>query len=165
MMVTKETIYTKDQSNKKLKVVREFDAPVENVWRAWTEKELLDQWWAPRPWKAVTTKMDFREGGRWLYYMQGPEGERHHCCVDYKTIIPNKRFTGDDAFCDENGKINTEFPTMHWIVDFKPAGSATRVEVEVEFDSEADLEKIVEMGFKEGFAAAHNNLDEVLAGM
>jgi uncharacterized protein YndB with AHSA1/START domain len=89
----RETIYTKDQSNKKLKVVREFDAPLQKVWNAWTKSELLDQWWAPRPWKAVTQSMDFKEGGTWYYFMQGPEGERHYCRVDYKTIVPNKSFS------------------------------------------------------------------------
>jgi len=163
-MATKETIYAKDLANRKINVVREFDAPVEQVWKAWTEKELLDQWWAPKPWKANTTSMDFREGGTWFYYMQGPENERHYCRVDYKSITPNKLFTGDDAFCDENGNINTGFPTMHWEVRFNSTEGGTRVEVDVKFDSEADLEKIVEMGFQEGFAAAHKNLDELLAG-
>ena len=76
MILNKETIYTKDLENKKIKVTREFDAPVEKVWRAWTEKELLDQWWAPRPWKAVTQSMNFSNGGTWLYYMEGPDGSR-----------------------------------------------------------------------------------------
>jgi uncharacterized protein YndB with AHSA1/START domain len=66
MIATKETIYSKDASNKKLKVEREFDAPVAQVWNAWTQPELLDQWWAPKPWKANTKSMDFREGGRWF---------------------------------------------------------------------------------------------------
>ena len=162
-MVTKETIYTKDPSNKQLKVVREFDASVGQVWKAWTEKELLDQWWAPKPWKAITTSMDFREGGQWFYYMQGPDGSRHYCRVDYKSITPGKFFSGDDAFCDEKGNINTEFPRMHWEVSFSSTPNGTKVEIDVSFDSEADLEKIVEMGFKEGFAAAHTNLDELLA--
>ncbi len=162
-MATKETIYTKDAANKKIKVVRDFDAPVEHVWRAWTEKELVDQWWAPKPWKANTQSMDFRAGGTWLYYMEGPDGSRHYCRADYETIVPNKSYTGLDAFCDENGKINTEFPRMHWQVQFTSSGSGTRVEVEITFASETDLEKIIEMGFKEGFAAAHTNLDELLA--
>ena len=164
MMATKETIYTKDLANKKIKVVREFDAPVEQVWKAWTEPNLLDQWWAPKPWKANTTSMDFREGGTWFYYMQGPDGERHYCRVDYKSIKPNKLFTGDDAFCDEKGNLNKEFPVMYWECRFSSTGNGTKVEVDVNFDSEADLEKIVEMGFQEGFAAAHKNLDELLAG-
>jgi len=162
-MATKETIYTKDAASKKIKVVRDFDAPPEDVWRAWTEKELLDQWWAPKPWKANTQSMDFRAGGTWLYYMEGPDGSRHYCRADYETIVPNKSYSGLDAFCDENGTINSEFPRMHWQVLFNRSANGTKVEVEITFASEADMEKIIEMGFKEGFAAAHTNLDELLA--
>jgi uncharacterized protein YndB with AHSA1/START domain len=163
MMITKETIYTKDLANKKLTVVREFDAPVDKVWKAWTDSKLLDQWWAPKPWKANTVSMDLRPGGRWFYYMEGPEGERHYCKVDYKTITPNKEFSGDDAFCDEKGNTTTEFPSMGWKVSFSKSNSGTKVEVEVSFESVADMDKIIETGFKEGFAAAHQNLDELLA--
>jgi uncharacterized protein YndB with AHSA1/START domain len=163
MMATKETIYSKDLDNKKIRVVREFNAPVEIVWKAWTVSELLDQWWAPKPWKANTQSMDFREGGKWLYYMEGPDGSRHYCRADYESIVPNKSYTGLDAFCDENGVINTEFPRMHWKVVFSPFDTGTKVDVEITFASVEDLEKIVEMGFKEGFAMAHGNLDELLA--
>ncbi len=163
MIATKETIYSKDASNKKLKVEREFDAPVAQVWKAWTQPELLDQWWAPKPWKANTKSMDFQEGGRWFYYMEGPDGTRHYCKVDYKTIVPNKSFSGFDGFCDEQGETNTELPGMDWKVVFTAVGDTTKVDVEVTFASEEDLNKIVEMGFKEGFAAAHANLDELLA--
>jgi len=162
MIINKETIYTKDLENKKIKVTREFDAPVEKVWRAWTEKELLDQWWAPRPWKAVTQSMNFSNGGTWLYYMEGPDGSRHYCRVDYKSISTNKSYELLDAFCDEKGNINTEFPSMNWKVVFNKADDGTKVDVEITFSSVEDLEKIIEMGFKEGFAAAHNNLDELL---
>jgi uncharacterized protein YndB with AHSA1/START domain len=163
MIVNKETAYTKDVAGKKLSVSREFDAPVEKVWEAWTKRELLDQWWAPKPWKANTVSMDFRDGGTWLYYMQGPDGTRHYCRADYRAIVTNKSYEGLDAFCDDKGNIHNEFPRMNWKVVFNKKGAGTLVDVEITFNSEADLEKIVEMGFKEGFAAAHNNLDELLA--
>jgi uncharacterized protein YndB with AHSA1/START domain len=95
--------------------------------------------------------------------MEGPDGSRHYCRADYETIVPNKSYTGLDAFCDEKGTINTDFPRMHWQVQFNKSGNGTKVEVEITFPSEADMEKIIEMGFKEGFAAAHTNLDELLA--
>ncbi len=159
----KETIYNADTANKKMFVVREFNAPLPVVWKAWTESEFLDEWWAPKPWKTNTTSMDFREGGRWMYYMQGPEGTRHYCKVDYRSIQPQKLFTGDDAFCDENGNANTELPGMQWKVEFISTENGTKVEVEITFASEADMKTIVEMGFKEGFAAAHGNLDALLS--
>lgn len=164
MIIEKETSYTKDVANKKLKVDREFDAPLEQVWKAWTNSELLDKWWAPRPWKAKTQSMDFREGGTWLYYMEGPDGSRHYCRVDYISISSNKSFVSDSAFCDENGHRNNNLPVMHWECLFSKSGSGTLVEVELTFDTEADLNTIVEMGFKEGFASGHKNLDELLAG-
>jgi uncharacterized protein YndB with AHSA1/START domain len=164
MIITKETIYTKDAANKKLRVIREFDAPLEHVWKAWTESELLDQWWAPKPWKTNTKSMDFREGGRWLYYMEGPDGSRHYCSVDYKSVTPNKSFAVQNAFCDENGIRNNDLPVMHWKNTFSKSGDGSKVEVEITFATEADLDQIVAMGFKEGFAAAHRNLDELLAG-
>lgn len=99
-----------DKENNKIKVKREFAAPVDKVWAAWTQSELLDQWWAPKPWKTETKSMDFREGGRWLYSMVGPGGERHWCLADYEKITPRQSFSALDAFCDEEGNINKDFP-------------------------------------------------------
>lgn len=162
MITMKETEITKTASNKLL-VEREFDAPIEKVWNAWTDSKILDLWWAPKPWKARTKTMNFTEGGNWLYAMVGPEGEEHWATMDFKTIDAPNRFTGEDAFSDENGNKVTDPPGMKWDVKFNSSNGGTKVQVDITFASEADLQKIVEMGFKEGFTAAHGNLDELLA--
>jgi uncharacterized protein YndB with AHSA1/START domain len=161
-MSNKQTTISKDVSNRKLIVVREFDAPLHEVWKAWTDSNILDMWWAPKPWKAKTKRMDFREGGTWLYSMVGPDGSESFCRADFKTIVQSKSFTADDAFCDENGNVTSEMPGMHWKNKFTPTDTGTKVEVEITFSSEADMEKIIEMGFEAGFTAAHGNLDDLL---
>lgn len=161
-MSNKLTTISKDAANKKLIVTREFAAPLEQVWKAWTDSTILDTWWAPKPWKAKTKTMDFREGGVWLYSMVGPDGTESYCRADFKKIIQNKIFVGDDAFCDEKGNITDDMPGMHWESKFSPTDTGTKVEVEITFASDADMQKIIEMGFEEGFTAAHGNLDEVL---
>ncbi len=163
MEVSMKTRIQRVTGENQLRITRQFDAPVEQVWKAWTTSELLDQWWAPKPWKTRTESLDFREGGIWKYAMVGPEGEEHLCRVDYIQIEPGKKFTGTDAFSDKEGNINNEFPVMHWICEFEPEGDKTNVLVTITFGSEEDLNKVVEMGFKEGFTAAHDNLDELLA--
>ena len=152
------------ESGTKLRVIRDFDAPVKLVWNAWTQSDLLDQWWAPKPWKARTKTMNFKEGGFWLYAMIGPEGEQHWARADFQKIVPMKSYSMLDTFCDEQGVKNDSAPHMKWVSQFIDKGDRTTVEVEITFDNETDLEKIVEMGFKEGFTAAHGNLDELLAG-
>jgi uncharacterized protein YndB with AHSA1/START domain len=163
MMIDKQTKVTKDVTGKKIIVVRDFDAPVERVWRAWTDESILDQWWAPKPWKAETKSMDFREGGYWLYAMVGPEGERIWGRVDYQTIDEHKRFIAKDSFCDENGTSNEDSPSMTWTNEFIKTGDFTTVRVEISFAKEEDMNQILEMGFEEGFTMALGNLDEVLA--
>jgi uncharacterized protein YndB with AHSA1/START domain len=155
--------FSVDKENARVNVEREFAAPVDKVWAAWTQSELLDQWWAPRPWKARTKSQDFREGGSWLYAMVGPEGEEHWAKTDYKKIDPQKSFSAYDAFCDENGNINTEFARSLWTNTFSEAGNTTTVSVSIQYDKYEDIEVIMQMGFKEGFTMALGNLDELLA--
>ena len=162
-MSNKQTTISKDVANKKIIVTREFDAPLEEVWKAWTDSNVLDTWWAPKPWKAKTKTMDFKEGGRWLYSMVGPDGSDQWCRLDYKKIVPNKQFIAEDAFCDENGNSTQAFPNMHWENEFIKTETGTKVEIEITFASEEDMKKIIEMGFEAGFTAAHGNLDEILA--
>ena len=103
--------------------------------------------------------MDFRVGGTWLYAMQGPEGDTHWCRADYEHIDPMRSYTGTDAFCDESGTINSDFPRARWHVTFIDQEETTLVKITIRYNSLEDLEKIVSLGFKEGFTAALENLD------
>ena len=67
------------------------------------------------------------------------------------------------ACCSGQDEIEFMRGVLNWKVAFNKAGAATKVEIEISFESVEHLQKIVEMGFQEGFAAAHNNLDELLA--
>ena len=162
METKNKTLFTKDLENKKIVVEREFSAPVESVWKAWTDSDLLDQWWAPKPWRAETKSMDFRTGGFWLYAMKGPDNEVHWARVDYKSIEKLKNFQAADYFCDENGNKNDELPNMNWDNQFSKTADGTKVVVNISFKSEADIRAILDMGFKEGFEMALGNLDELL---
>ncbi len=155
--------FSVDKDNNKIIVEREFAAPVSKVWAAWTDRRILDQWWAPKPWKARTKTLDFKEGGFWLYAMIGPDGTEQWSRADYKTIKPLKSFSGLDAFCDEKGNIDHKFPVSLWNVRFiSESSDTTVVSVEIHYDNLSDLEKFMEMGFKEGFTAAMENLDGLL---
>ena len=154
--------FSVDKENKKIKVKREFAAPITKVWAAWTESKLLDQWWAPKPWKGKTKTMDFKEGGYWLYAMVSPDETEHWARADFKSIIPLKSYTVQDAFCDAHGNINHSLPIPLWIVKFSETSNSTIVSIEIEFNDLSDLEKIIEMGFKEGFTAALENLDKLI---
>lgn len=152
-----------NKENNSVNVEREFDADVHLVWKAWTTPELLDQWWAPHPYKAVTKSMDFREGGTWLYYMLSPENHKHWCKNDYIEISPNEFFSGLDAFCDENGVVNKSMPRTKWSNTFKQEKEGkTLVSIVSQYEKLSDLETVIKMGFQEGFTAGLNQLDTLL---
>lgn len=154
--------FSVDQENATIHVSREFAAPLPKVWAAWTESGLLDQWWAPKPWRAQTKTLDFREGGHWLYAMIGPDGETHWSRADFHAITPLESFTSSDAFCDEQGNVNPAFPRSHWTNAFRQTANATRVTIRIRYETLDQLQKIIEMGFKEGFTAGLENLDDLL---
>jgi len=152
----------KDFANKKMTITRNFEADVETVWNMWTNAEMLDLWWAPRPWKAETKSQSFKPGGKWIYAMVGPEGERHWSVVQYTKIEKQKSFEGADAFSDENGNINNEMPQTTWKVNFDETANGTRVTINMTATETAHLEKLLEMGFEQGITMTMDYLDEYL---
>lgn len=155
--------FTVDKENSTVNVKREFDASLSNVWSAWTEQEILDQWWAPAPWKSRTKSMDFKVGGRRLYAMVGPEGEEHWALADFTSITPKTNFKWLDAFCDSEGNINNDFPRSDWNVSFSENGNSTFVDIAIKHEKLSDLEQTIQMGFKEGFTIAMEGLDVIFA--
>lgn len=157
-----EAKFTKDLERGTLRVERHFDAIMEKVWKAHTESELLGEWWAPKPWKAVTVVMDFREGGRWFYYMLGPAGERHYCVQQYENIEAGKSFAGVDFFSDEEGNQKKDMPVSHWKTELFPDDAGTKLVSTITYQSGSDLEKILSMGMEAGYALGLNQLETLL---
>lgn len=154
--------FTVNKDTNSVNVKREFAAELPVVWDAWTKPELLDQWWAPKPYITRTKTMDFREDGHWLYAMIGPDDTTHWCRAHYQHIAHLDQFSGLDAFCDDSGKVNTALPRSLWTNTFTDQGATTIVDILIQYDHLADLEKVIEMGFKEGFTMALGNLDQYL---
>lgn len=162
---TSKTQVSKNLKEKSVLIVREFDAPLANVWRACTEKELLDQWWGPDPWRAETKSMDFKVGGYWLYAMVGPENEKHWGRMNYMAIDHHKSFDVEDCFCDENGVMNSVLPVSTGRNLFTETAGRTKLEMKFTYATEEDLKKIIEMGFEEGITMCLEQLVLVLNKM
>ena len=161
-MSSNKTEVIKNFKEKSIVVSREFEAPIEKVWQAYTDSELLNQWWGPSPWRAATKRMNFKVGGYWLYAMVSPEDQKHWGRMNYIAIDHQKSFELEDGFCDEEGNINPDLPMSRGKVSFTKIPNGTRVEFKMTYATEADVQKIVEMGFEQGITMCIEQLVELL---
>src|SRR6185312_9158541 len=152
--------FTVDKTAKTVFINREFAAGLSLVWDAFTKKEILDQWWAPHPWASKTKFMDFNVGGRRFYAMVSPEGQEHWSVQKYTSISPKTNFKMMNAFADKDE--NPDLPGSDWDFNFSEQNGTTKVSITIKNESLARMEKMIEMGFKEGMTMALNNLEELL---
>ena len=155
-----KTEFVIDLENKKVTITKEFDAPLENVWRAWTESDLLDQWWAPKPFFAKTKFMDFKVGGRRFYAMVSPEGQEYWSVQKYTSISPKTNFKMYNTFADKDE--NPQLPGSNWDVNFSEQNGTTKVYIIIINESIDRMKKMIEMGFEAGLTATLGTLDELL---
>ena len=151
-----------NKEKNEIKVERSFNAPIDLVWDAWTDPEIIDQWWAPKPWYSKTKCMNFEVGGRRLYAMCSPEGQEHWSIQDYIKISPKTNFKFISAFVDKDENINTKFASSEWNLIFSETNGVTTVRITIKHKSLADLEQNIIMGFKEGFTKTLNYLEKIL---
>ncbi len=152
-----------DKQAKTVSITAEFNAERDLVWDAYTKPEILDQWWAPRPFVSKTKVMDFREGGRRFYAMVSPEGAERWVLQQYKSITPKTNFKLFNTFADENE--NPELPGSDWDLHFTEHDGKTIVNVSIYNESLERLETLIAMGFKEGFTMTLGQLEDLLAEM
>lgn len=157
-----KTKYTYDEANNQLIAERSLEAPKSKVWQYYTNADLLDKWWGPEPYRAVTHNLEFREGGKWQYVMKGPEGDAHYCVLNYKTIDPENSFTAFDMFANEDWSVNEGMPTQNWEVTFIEEGDRTNLKVVITVEKTEDLETLMKMGMKEGFDQGLSQLEGLL---
>jgi len=154
--------FVADRSNNTLKVKREFAAQRQLVWDCHTKRELLDQWFAPKPLITKTKSMDFREGGHWHFAMVDQNGAQYWSYSEYVTIRPIDYYQTRDAFSDENGRVNSDLPQARWDVTFSDYSGHTLVSTVVTYPSLNDLETVLKMGMEAGLTSTLERLDELL---
>lgn len=152
--------FTVDKATKTVFVTREFDAGLSLVWDAFTKQEILDQWWAPKPYVSKTKFMDFKVGGRRFYAMVSPEGQENWQLQKYTSITPKTNFKYFSAFADKDE--NPSLPGSDWDHTFSEQNGITKVSISIKNDSLERMEKMIEMGFKEGFTMTLNYLGDLL---
>jgi uncharacterized protein YndB with AHSA1/START domain len=149
-----------DKTAKTVFINREFDAELSLVWDAFTKPELLDQWVAPKPWLSKTKYMNFEVGGKRFYAMVSPEGLERWSIQEYTSISPKTNFKMYNAFADKDE--NPELPGSVWDYIFSEQNGITKVSITIHNESFERMERMIEMGFKEGFSMSIENLENML---
>ncbi|AXE39503.1 SRPBCC family protein [Acidipropionibacterium virtanenii] len=154
-----------DEKNLTLTVIADFAHPVSRVWRAYADPRQLERFWGPPTYPATFTEWDHRVGGRALYHMNGPAGEKSYARWDFVEIEPERSFTVDDLFTDEHGDPAPGMPVMRMRFAFEATDQGTRMTTTSDFASLEALQTVLEMGVVEGTRLAMGQIDAVLAGL
>jgi len=148
-------------SDRELVLTRIIDAPPEKVFRAWTEPELLKQWFAPLPWTTPVAETDVRPGGASLIVMRGPDGKEFPNRGVYLEVVKNQRLVVTDAYT--KAWEPSEKPFMTVILTFENEGGKTRYTALVRHWTVADREAHETMGFHQGWGMCTDQLAALVA--
>ena len=145
--------------NRNITVTRLFDAPVELVWRAWTDPQLVRRWWGPDYFTAPVCQMDFREGGTTLVAMRSPEGQDSYSTWQYRRIVPHELIEYVQSMSDDAAQaidpttigLPADFPLeTRTVVTFKPLGAQTEMTItEYDFTAEGQMYEYAVLGLNQ----------------
>ena len=145
-------------TDEQILITREFDAPRDLVYRAWTTPELVKRWWNARRGEVTICEIDLRVGGAWRYVMATEGGLEVGFHGEYREIVPNERIVSTEAYegipdADEHATLNT--------ATFTEVDGRTTLTVLVQAPSKATRDAIVDSGMEAGMQDAMDLLEEV----
>ncbi|MDW4574268.1 SRPBCC family protein [Microbacterium sp. M3] len=159
------TDVTTDAEALTLTLTADFAAPVERLWEAFTDPQQLERFWGPPGWPARFPEFDFTPGGRAVYYMTSPQGEKSYGSWEFLEIDAPRGFTVLDNFANADGAPLDGMPVMRVVFTFEPTAAGSRMVNVSHFASADALQQVVDFGAVEGSTMAINQLDRVLAGL
>ncbi len=163
-----QSTFIVEEDKKSLTVTRVFNAPKDKVWEAYTTAELIEKWWGPIGWETTVKKLDFEEGGEWIYAMKCNDerqvdwyGKESWGKTVYKDIDPKNSFAYTDYFCDTEGNIMPDMPVSHSVIEFEELEDGkTKLVMHTSYENPEELKKVLEMGMQEGFEMTLDRLEE-----
>ena len=148
-------------ADRELVLTRLINAPRAKVYRAWTDPELLKQWFAPKPYTTPIVEIDVRPGGSAYFVMRGPDGKDLPNRGVYLEVVPNEKLVSTDAYV--RAWQPSEKPFMTLILTFEDEGGKTRYTARVRHWTVADREAHEKMGFHEGWGLCTDQLEALVA--
>ena len=158
MSTTEKSFSTSDRE---LVLTRIIDAPREKLFRAWTEPELLKQWFAPLPCTTPVAETEVRPGGASLFVMRDPEGNEFPSRGVYLEVVNNERLVFTDAYTKAWEPSDKPFMTV--ILTFEAEGNKTKYTARVRHWTVADREAHEKMGFHQGWGQRADQLAALVA--
>lgn len=146
-------------SDRELVLSRLIDAPREKVYRAWTEADILKQWFAPKPWTTARAELDVRPGGNSFVVMRDPDGNEYPNQGVYLEVVPNERLVFTDAYT--TAWQPSEKPFFTAVLTFADEGGKTRYVARALHWTVEDKETHEKMGFHEGWGQCADQLEAV----
>jgi uncharacterized protein YndB with AHSA1/START domain len=144
-----------------LKLERVFDAPAAAVFRAWTDAEILKQWFAPAPWTITRARVEPRPGGLFQIVMRSPDGQEFPNTGIFLEVVPDRRIITTDALTPDWKPAGQPFIVTR--IDFEPLGDKrTRYTATASHWTEAAMKQHEAMGFHEGWGICADQLGALL---
>lgn len=141
-------------------IVREFEAPKHLVYRAYTEPDLIKQWWSGQRGSVVSAEVDLRVGGNWRYVMTANEGFEVAFHGTYREIVPNERLVTTEVY--EGAPVeNEEEDAALNVVTFEETDGRTTLTTLVECHTREVRDIIIESGMEGGMQEAMDRLEQV----
>lgn len=159
-------------------IERIFNAPRDQVWKAWTDPEIIKKWWGPEGFTAPSIKIDLKVGGKYIYAMKGPEGSQWdrvmYSSGVFKEIVPQEKIVTTDYFSDAEGNMispstegqDNDFPsemTVTITFDDLVDGKTKLTIFYPRPETEAQMEAMLKSGMKEGWSTSLDKLEKALA--
>jgi uncharacterized protein YndB with AHSA1/START domain len=157
-MATSGTAKVTLPGDKQILITREFDAPKELVYKAWTTPELVRQWWCGERGEMTVCEIDLRVGGKWRYAMIANEGFEVAFHGEYRELVPNERMVSTEAYegipdPDEHAALNT--------LTLTEVDGRTTLSVLVEHPTQEGRDMHIESGMEGGMQEAMDRLERV----
>ncbi len=151
-------------TDEQILITREFDAPKDLVYKAWTSPELVKRWWGAKRGEVTVAEIDLRVGGAWRYVLVGDDGFEVAFHGEYREIVPNERIVSTEVYegaphpeGQEEGTVNT--------ATFTEANGRTTLTILVEAPSKEIRDAIIDSGMEEGLQDAMDLLEEVAVSL
>ena len=153
----------RDYDTLSLRLVAEFDAPIEAVWELWADPRKLERWWGPPTHPATVEDHDLTAGGAVSYFMTGPEGEISRGWWRVTAVDPPRSLAFTDGFANRDGTPNPQTATTDVSAELTERDGRTRMELRFAFESGEHMERVEQWGAFDVFPQSVAQMDAVLA--